>query len=578
MDVVKRIREYVSREEFRRGLLDRLVEICAVDTTPRADLALLRANEERVFAVIAGQLQELGALRGRLVKSPIPADIQSRREYSRTFYASPGPGQKDRGVEEVYAGRYNLLYLIDGEQNRGGRNVALNAHIDVVPPFHPPRREGEFLYGRGTADDKGNAAAIIGALAVLDALAKNDGLRLRNKITAMFVIDEEIGGNGSLALAVDAPLMERCDTMLVLECTNSRIHPANRGAVHLSCRVGLKTPGGEASNGRLSTVESMVYAILELEREGDTIKKESRHPLFPHRPVQTCTGMIGEYGVHPSTLCGEMSFRLTARGGVSSGGPGGALDRKAVIASLRRGLAAYIARHGDKTRSRDATTGERKVHHHLTLGGDERELTVTVHGAAGHMGSLLINDSAITKWAYMARELIEAKRQGRLDFDMHVGRVKPSDPLLFEGGQGFLPTHGIEEIMQRVTAALSRGVKRYLELQGAAEDSLSCEVKFEKLHNDAFASRVEPRTMRHMKRAALQAGLMARGERLVGWDVSCDARLFAKGVPRLSVITCGAGKLEFAHSEQERVPITELFRVVEFLAQVLIAETGSRVR
>jgi acetylornithine deacetylase/succinyl-diaminopimelate desuccinylase-like protein len=81
--------------------------------------------------------------------------------------------------------------------------------------------------------------------------------------------------------------------------------------------------------------------------------------------------------------------------------------------------------------------------------------------------------------------------------------------------------------------------------------------------------------MRNVKRAALQAGQMRRGERLRGWDVSCDARLFARAVPRLSVITCGAGKLEFAHSDQERVSIPELFRVVEFLTEVLIRETGS---
>jgi acetylornithine deacetylase/succinyl-diaminopimelate desuccinylase-like protein len=43
------------------------------------------------------------------------------------------------------------------------------------------------------------------------------------------------------------------------------------------------------------------------------------------------------------------------------------------------------------------------------------------------------------------------------------------------------------------------------------------------------------------------------------------------------VITCGAGKLEFAHSDHERVPIAELFRVVEFLAQILVRETGSRL-
>ena len=51
----------------------------------------------------------------------------------------------------------------------------------------------------------------------------------------MFVIDEEMGGNGSLALAVDHELKARYDSILVLECTGNRLHPANRGAVFIKC-------------------------------------------------------------------------------------------------------------------------------------------------------------------------------------------------------------------------------------------------------------------------------------------------------------------------------------------------------
>ena len=65
------------------------------------------------------------------------------------------------------------------------------------------------MTGRGTADDKGNVAAIIGALQVLAELGPSGIVRLQNKLTAMFVIDEETGGNGSLALAVDRELKAR---------------------------------------------------------------------------------------------------------------------------------------------------------------------------------------------------------------------------------------------------------------------------------------------------------------------------------------------------------------------------------
>ena len=46
----------------------------------------------------------------------------------------------------------------------------------------------------------------------------------------------------------------------------------------------------------------------EMEKEGAAIRAESRHELFPQRPVQTCHGIIGPFGEHPSRICGEVSF------------------------------------------------------------------------------------------------------------------------------------------------------------------------------------------------------------------------------------------------------------------------------
>jgi acetylornithine deacetylase/succinyl-diaminopimelate desuccinylase-like protein len=565
--MLSKIKEYVSREDFRRRLIDCLTDICSIDTSPNPDPGLMRQAEHRVLERVEKELRELKHLHGRLQNSAIPASIEGHPAFSNPFYAYSGSSPKRRSTAEIYRNRHNLLYRVDNEPSPGGTDVALNAHIDVVPPFYPPKLEGQYLYGRGTADDKGNVAAIIGTLSVLNSLVQHDGLALRGDITAMFVIDEEMGGNGSLALCLDSEIMERCETMLVLECTGNRLHTANRGAVHLACAVQLDQ--GRNLDGRISTIESLVYAILELEREGDLIKKESDHPLFPHRPVQTCTGIIGPFGDHPSTLCGAMSFRLT---GLGSGGSA----TRSVAAVLRKGLAAYTAKYGDKTRVRDAATGRRKIDHHLSLeAAGDGGITVTVHGSSGHMGSLPQNDSAIMKWAYMARELIEGKRRGELCFDMHLGELGPGDAVLFEGAQGFLPTHGIGEIMARATAALRRGVGTYLRLLNADQQAISCKVSFEKLHNDAFASEIRPETMKRLRQAAAETGLLQHDQPLVGWDVSCDARLFANERPGRSVITCGVGSLEFAHSGKERIHLPELFQLIEFLTYFLIRETGS---
>src|SRR5690606_27759557 len=108
--------------------------------------------------------------------------------------------------------------------------------------------------------------------------------------------------NGSLSCALDRELASRYDTILVMECTDNVIHPANRGAVWYQCL--LKARSG------LNLFELFAFVNEEMEKEGRAIRAESRHDLFPQRPVQTCHGCIGSYGEHPSRICGEVSFRI----------------------------------------------------------------------------------------------------------------------------------------------------------------------------------------------------------------------------------------------------------------------------
>ena len=247
-----------------------------------------------------------------MLKEVFPT-IQHHPAFSRPYYASGS-------VEEVYRGRSNLLFEVDREPSPEGINTAVNAHIDTVPPHIPPSRSGDLLFGRGTADDKGNVAAIIGALQVLAELERRGFVRLKNKLTAMFVIDEETGGNGSLALAVDRELKARYDSILVLECTGNRLHPANRGAVFIKYE-GRLAETDDLGQATPSLLEAFALAILALLDEGEAIRQESDHPLFPHRPVQTCTGILGPFGVHPSAICGEVAVELVFHAAVDATEP-----------------------------------------------------------------------------------------------------------------------------------------------------------------------------------------------------------------------------------------------------------------
>lgn len=80
----------------------------------------------------------------------------------------------------------------------GALRIMLIAHIDTVYEkdilrTEPFRRDGNFLYGPGIADDKGGVAVILHALRILRALGWNDYAQ----VTALFNPDEEIGSPGS---------------------------------------------------------------------------------------------------------------------------------------------------------------------------------------------------------------------------------------------------------------------------------------------------------------------------------------------------------------------------------------------
>jgi acetylornithine deacetylase/succinyl-diaminopimelate desuccinylase-like protein len=245
-----------------------------------------------------------------------------------------------------------------------------------------------------------------------------------------------------------------------------------------------------------------------------------------------------------------------------------------VDGALRDGLRRYIAEHGDKTLEDDPETGRRKVERHLDVElPDPDMLRITVHGSTGHMGALPQHDAAITKWAFLARELVTKKVAGSLDFELQVEGAR--DLLTLEGGQGFLPTHGIEEIQDRMREAFGRGVRDYLDLAGLPGNTFALDVSYEKLHNAAYDGDPDSPTLQRARAAAVEAGIMQRDTPILGWDVSCDARLFASEYPGLPVLVCGCGDLRVAHSDHENLNLPDLWKAVQFCTLFLLLETGS---
>jgi len=228
---------------------------------------------------------------GRVSLVDIPDSIKKDPQY--TF-----------AVKELdYSRRKNLLleYPSAGE----GRSLILNSHSDVVPAetwadaFTPVLKDS-VMYGRGSVDAKGQVATIYLVLLALKTL----GVRLRGKLSAQVVIEEEVGGNGSLSLIRQG---HKADGVIVLEPTQLKITPANRGAVWFKLAIeGKSVHMGKIREG-VNAIEKTCLVMKKMKEYERALVEESRNvPLFEkfEQPVQVNFGTISGTG-WPSMVCGN---------------------------------------------------------------------------------------------------------------------------------------------------------------------------------------------------------------------------------------------------------------------------------
>jgi acetylornithine deacetylase len=181
-----------------------------------------------------------------------------------------------------YDGRYNVRAIRKGA--RGGPTILLNTHLDVVPPSEDmqdpwnPRVEGDVIHGRGSCDAKGQAATIYLVFKALERM----GVKLKGNLIAHLVVEEENGGNGTLAMARAG---EPADACIVLEPTDGKIFTSIRGAVWfkltLAGKAGHSGTAGQTRSALLMARDAI--AILE-KYHADLLASSRGFPLFDVYP------------------------------------------------------------------------------------------------------------------------------------------------------------------------------------------------------------------------------------------------------------------------------------------------------
>ena len=155
-------------------------------------------------------------------------------------------------LQEVETGRSNVW------ATRRGGGVTLSTHLDTVPPYVAPKLDGNRLYGRGSCDAKGIAAAMmIAAQRMADAGEE--------RVDLLFVIGEEKGSPGARA----ANRLPATSKWLVNgEPTESKLASGGKGAQ----RVIVRMRGREAHSAYMHLGESALEPMLDLLPKLRTLK------------------------------------------------------------------------------------------------------------------------------------------------------------------------------------------------------------------------------------------------------------------------------------------------------------------
>lgn len=202
-------------------------------------------------------------------------------------------------IDAKYQGRNNLSVILSGRKRK---KVVINTHIDTVPPLEPRGttqaviKQGR-IFGRGACDAKGQIATIY--LAVITMLSM--GIRPAWDVEVHIVVEEEVGGNGSLLMTRDRKKIERA---IIMEPTSLCILTGARGAVWFRIKA-LGRAGHSAQTGHAVSALKRATKIMDCMEKlhADILQNSQGQDLFCgfDNPMPLTFGMLNS-GSWPATV------------------------------------------------------------------------------------------------------------------------------------------------------------------------------------------------------------------------------------------------------------------------------------
>ncbi|PSQ11503.1 succinyl-diaminopimelate desuccinylase [Halobacteriales archaeon QS_5_70_15] len=238
----------------------------------------------------------------RAVRTASHEDVSETRELLVETLEDQGVGPRVDDAGNVLASRGS------GE----GPHLALNTHIDTVPPHVEYDRDGDVVSGRGACDAKGPLAALLDAFL---ACEPGDG-----RVTLAVTPDEETVSTGAAALDLDA------DGYVVGEPTGLDVCTAARGRFEGTVSVG----GVAAHAAEPESGVNAVAALAPLFRAVETFDDEHGPGQHAQLGGPTLTVTAVEGGEATNQVPAECRFTL---------------DRRSVPPETADGFAAEITGH-----------------------------------------------------------------------------------------------------------------------------------------------------------------------------------------------------------------------------------------
>ena len=142
-------------------------------------------------------------------------DSTSGKEAELAKYISEKykPSDAELEIQETKYKRLNVFF------NWGEPKIIFNSHLDTVPPYIPPTREGDVIKGRGSCDAKGQVAYLFEACIQL----RNEG---HNNFGLLMTCGEEDGSQGAIKAN---ELIRDCEYIIIGEPTENRLIRASKG-------------------------------------------------------------------------------------------------------------------------------------------------------------------------------------------------------------------------------------------------------------------------------------------------------------------------------------------------------------